>query len=234
MILSLVQTKGGTGKSTLATCLAFSNFVRKKFKRISLVEFDPQGTLLTWWTKREHSGLPTNQIIFSPVFTIDERIIEKEINELSDISDLIILDVPGESISKYHTQFACIVSDIALIPMRTSTKDEDAFFDNLLPAIDKYRTKSTCRFLVIPSFTHPNIKPKTAINYINHTLNGFDFIQSAGTVFPFRSVYENFDRGGKNLHEYADTLRHNKKRHSQAKLAENDIETIAKQLFKEN
>ena len=41
MIISLVQTKGGTGKSVLALNLAYAHKLQRRFANVSLIEFDP-------------------------------------------------------------------------------------------------------------------------------------------------------------------------------------------------
>ncbi|HIA46560.1 MAG TPA: ParA family protein [Candidatus Hydrogenedentes bacterium] len=52
-IISIVNLKGGCGKSTTARCLAHSKAFRRAYKRIALVELDPQGTLAAWSAQRD-------------------------------------------------------------------------------------------------------------------------------------------------------------------------------------
>jgi len=55
MITSFIQTKGGTGKTTLAKCLAFSKTFKKEFGSVCLIELDPQGTISSWHKHRQES-----------------------------------------------------------------------------------------------------------------------------------------------------------------------------------
>lgn len=224
MILALVQTKGGTGKTTLSVCIAYSSQIRRKFNKIALVEFDPQGNLLDWYHDRESSD-----VYFSFIYADDPDIIRKELGELERNFDMIILDVPGESVGRFHTKFACAVADIVLIPLRTSTYDEAAFFNNLLPIIDQIQSSNVSnKFLVIPSFIHPVSNPLTAINYLSEILP--DNISCLHAIFPVRSIFENFNRFGLTLNEFKQTL-NNKISVKQADKAIADIDRIVDALF---
>lgn len=47
-IFSFVQTKGGTGKTTLSLGVACSQAFKKRYNRVALVELDSQGNLADW------------------------------------------------------------------------------------------------------------------------------------------------------------------------------------------
>jgi cellulose biosynthesis protein BcsQ len=135
MIISFVQTKGGTGKSTLAVNTTFSKAFHDKFKSIALVELDPQGTLKNWWQERTEENRNSDNVSFHHISSTQKEVIQDGIKNIATHNELLVLDIPGESTSKLHTKFACAISDIIVIPMRTSTNDESAFADNLLPII---------------------------------------------------------------------------------------------------
>ena len=135
MIISFIQTKGGTGKSTLAINTAFSNTITQYFQSIALVELDPQGTVKNWWSEREENARPLGNVSFHHISSTQKEVIQEGIKSIAVHNQLVVLDTPGESISKLHTRFACAFSDLVIIPMRTSTNDESAFADNLLPII---------------------------------------------------------------------------------------------------
>lgn len=232
MIIAFVQTKGGTGKSTLALNIAFSKLIRNQFPSIVLVELDPQGTLKKWWSRRTTAGLKNQNVKFHHVTSIDKNEILHEIETLEENNELLVLDVPGESIGKFHTKFACAVADLVMIPMRTSTNDEEAFEDNLMPIINKILEvddDSRDIFYIIPSFTHPLANRNKVFEYFS------DFvppqINCLNAVFSFGSVFENFSRGGSNLYEYARSVKSNSKQYHQAKKAINEIESIAKEII---
>ena len=232
MIIAFVQTKGGTGKSTLAQNIAFSRTVRKAFGSISIVEMDPQKTLHKWWQRRQDNGHRTTNVSFTHISRTEKDIILQELEELEKSNDFLVLDVPGESISKFHTQFACAVADLVLIPMRTSTHDEEAFEDNLLPIIKRIMEvdrESRNAFYVVPSFTHPLVKRQNIIEYFHGILP--DYIHCLNATFSFGTVFENYSRSGNNLFEYADSVKENRKLYEQAKKAINEIETIAEAII---
>ena len=60
MIISLVSTKGGQGKSTLSLCMSYSKAFERKYKSIGLVEMDIQGTLRSWYLERSEEQQSKN------------------------------------------------------------------------------------------------------------------------------------------------------------------------------
>ncbi len=233
MIVSFVQTKGGTGKSTLSINTAFSKFVLDRFRSIALVELDPQGTLQSWWQERVAEGRDSYHVSFHHISSTQKEVIQQGISAIASHNDLLILDVPGESTSKLHTKFACAFSDIVVIPMRTSTNDESAFKNNLLPLIKelvKLTPEKIGSFFILPSFTNPQANKEKIIDYFNEILP--NYIRCLPVVYPSRSVYENFNRDGMHIREYADSLSSNKRAYAQTYKAVDDIELIADAIFK--
>ena len=233
MIIAFVQTKGGTGKSTLALCTAYAKKIRQEFSSIALIEMDPQGTLSKWWMRRESN--PNKQISsvhFNHISDTDKNIILNKLETIERDNELLILDVPGESVGKFHTQFACAIADLVLIPMRTSTNDEEAFEDNLLPIIEKILkvdNDSKSIFHVIPSFTHPLASRESIYRYFNEIMP--EYVSCFKGTFTFRSVFENFSRAGNTLFEYADMVKANRKMLEKADRAIEDIETIVEKIL---
>jgi len=232
MIISFIQTKGGTGKTTLAKCLAYSTTFKKKFSSISLIELDPQGTIESWHLQRSDNNFSDNNVNFITLANSNETKIEEILLECGNKEGgIIILDVPGESIGKFRTKFAISLSDLIFIPMRSSTNDEQSFFDNIHPLIEeniRNDTDEAKSFFVLPTFVHPQASVKNVQNYFN---NAIPDINCLDIVFPQRSIYENFSRNGYTLHDYAKKIKTNKKYYKQAKKAIKDIEQIAKKII---
>jgi cellulose biosynthesis protein BcsQ len=231
MIVSFVQTKGGTGKSTLALNTAFSHQIHSKFRSIALVELDPQGSLKNWWTQREEEGLDSGQVSFHHISSTQKEVFQNSIKTIAAHNELIIMDIPGESTGKLHTRFACASSDLVIIPMRTSTNDELAFADNLYPIIREITNiapKKRKTFYVLPSFIHPQSNTGNVIGYFTDILPSH--VECMEVVYPHRSVYENFNRDGMNLKEYALSVEQNKRFACQASRAVADIEEISKNI----
>jgi cellulose biosynthesis protein BcsQ len=232
MIVSFVQTKGGTGKSTLSVNSAFSRNVTTRFSSIALVELDPQGTLQSWWNYRNDENRLSNNISFHHISSTQKEVIQDGITSISAHNELLILDIPGESTSRLHTKFACAFSDRVVIPMRTSTNDESAFKDNLLPVIKeiiKMNPDKKGNFQILPSFTNAQSNKEKVIEYFQDILP--EYVECLPVVFPARSIYENFNRDGMNLIEFTESLKKNKRAYSQAIKAVEDIEEISAAIF---
>ena len=231
MIISFLQTKGGTAKTTLATCLAYSKAFGKAFDRIGLVELDPQGTILAWSDQRAKTdGDPVG------VATLYDREEEKMLDAFEQLTqqyDLLILDVPGESLGKFATRLAASLSDLVLIPMRSSTNDEQSFVDHIHPILEQTLQADAEKqgaFWIVPTFVHPQTNARTISEYFESVMP--DAVRCLPAFLPYRSVFENFSRDGLTLREYAGTVKGNLRSYLQAKKAVADIEKIAKEVLR--
>lgn len=233
MIISFIQTKGGTGKTTLAKCLAYSKPFQKAFGSIALVELDPQGTLYAWHEQREKAGLKEGKVEFVSLAETDPDKMQKRLTQLFNDKDAMILDVPGESVGKFATRFATALSDLVLIPMRSSTNDEQSFIDNILPVVvqtvDAHPEK-TGSFYIIPTFVHPQSNMIKIRDYFLEIVPAE--VSCLKSCLPHRSVFENFSRDGMNLYDYARMVKSNSRYYEQARKAIGDIEKLAKEILK--
>lgn len=232
MIIGFVQTKGGTGKSTLAVNTAFSGIMNRRFPSIALVELDPQGTLKGWWEERDEMGLDPGNVSFHHISSTQKEVFQQGIKSISDFNEMMIMDIPGESTGKLHTRFACAFCDLVIIPMRMSTNDESAFMSNLYPIIKEIiraAPEKKGQFHVLPVFTHPLLNVQHCFDYFEDILPVQ--ISCLPAVFPARTVYENFNRKGFNLNEYAKLVESNKKYTQQVAKAIEDIEKISQTII---
>jgi cellulose biosynthesis protein BcsQ len=232
MIIGFVQTKGGTGKSTLAINTAFSKTMGKAFESIALVELDPQGTLKSWWVEREEMGYDIEKVSFHHISSTQKEVFQQGIKSIATYNDLMIMDIPGEGTGKLHTRFACAFCDAVIIPMRMSTNDESAFIHNLYPIVKQIiqaAPEKNGKFYVIPVFTHPLANIDKCFGYYAEILP--PYVACLKAVYPSRTVYENFNRRGLNLNEYAQIVKTNKKFKQQVDKAIEDIEHIAKTIL---
>jgi cellulose biosynthesis protein BcsQ len=231
MIIGFVQTKGGTGKSTLAVNTAFSGYMNKKFGSIALVELDPQGTLKSWWEERDELGCDPGNVSFHHISSTQKEVFQQGIKSISDYNELMVMDIPGEGTGKLHTRFACAYCDLVIVPMRMSTNDESAFMNNLYPIIKEIVRavpEKRGQFYVLPVFVHPLQNWQNCFDYFADVLP--HQVACLPVVFPARSVYENYNRKGLNLNEYAKLVESNKKLTRQAEKAIEDIEKICKTI----
>jgi chromosome partitioning protein len=111
-IISLLNEKGGTGKSTIATNLATA--LHRQGKRVVLIDADPQGTARDWRAASpENADLP-------PVVAIDRpQMLASSLKAVS--ADVAIIDAPA----KAEQMAAAIVrvSDAALLVIQPSGAD---------------------------------------------------------------------------------------------------------------
>lgn len=111
-IIALLNEKGGTGKSTIATNLATA--LHRQGKRVVLIDADPQGTARDWRAASpENANLP-------PVVAIDRpQLLATSLASLS--ADFVVIDSPA----KAESMAAAIVrvAHVALLVIQPSGAD---------------------------------------------------------------------------------------------------------------
>lgn len=229
-IFSFVQTKGGTGKTTLSQGVACSKAFAKTFDSIALVELDPQGTLADWIGERIVYKRKMKNVKFYQLVGLELDALATKLTEIVENNETVILDVPGESVSGFATNLAMNISDLVLIPMRTSTNDEASFGRNLWPVIQESLQENRASFAILPTFIHPQTNTENVRGYFLSIMP--EQVGCLHSVLPNRTTYENFSREGMTLPEYTTSVKGNSRLHTQAKKAQKDMETIAKEIIK--
>ena len=115
-VISLVTRKGGSGKSTLTTHWAVEA-ERTRGKKAVIIDFDPQGSSSSWYSKRE---------VDSPLLIQSGPNLIKDHLEAcrTDGVDFVLIDtVPDINAIAVH---AARVSDLVIIPVRPSVLDMEA------------------------------------------------------------------------------------------------------------
>jgi chromosome partitioning protein len=122
----LAATKGGTGKSTLATCLAGA--AMHEGAKVAILDGDPQQSIAMWARLREAitSEVPS-------VYAISD--IDLDVADLREEGfDYVFVDSPpGDSA---RLPLVATVADLVVIPVRASAFDVDA----IGPAVDAAET----------------------------------------------------------------------------------------------
>ncbi len=244
MIISFVHTKGGTGKTTLSHCLAYSKTFAKEFDSIALVELDAQGSLRDWHAERMkyfgeaegNNSKTTYEELFADNFIDSPVGMKNGILKLLKKYDLLILDVPGESRSKFASRFAAALSDITFIPSRTSDKDENSFNSHVRPMVEEIIASQTNKensFRIIPTMVSPNSNVQNIVDYFDLIKpDSLPTLSTLSAVLCSRGLFEQYSRSGFTLEEYSASVKRNKRDFEAASNAISDIEGIAKAILK--
>ena len=233
MIISLLQTKGGVGKSTLALLLAYSPVIRKKFPKVSVLDLDTQGTIRSWVREREKRVGQDIGIKFDSYIGDRNNDFAKVVKSLysQKKDELLIIDSGGDSVLSFGTSKSLSIPDKVIIPLRLATNDEDAFVRNLNPAIEEDQTKN--KFFLLPSFIHTsanvgNIMDEMKTRIVRNTKH----LQVMKSPYYYRSIFQNFCRYGLSLPEYKTLYKTNKKETERVIKAEQDVAKISKELIR--
>lgn len=113
LIIAVLNSKGGSGKTTLTTNLARA--VQKDGYKVLIVDTDPQGTARDWAAAGEDSGQP-------PVIGVNNaRTLQKDLRDIGASYDAVLID--GSAKLEGMTG-ACVRSaDAILIPVQPSPAD---------------------------------------------------------------------------------------------------------------
>jgi len=115
MILTVGNTKGGVGKTTLAVNLAIARAIAGM--DVLLVDGDEQRTALTFTELRsERIGTPGYTAV-----SLDGPAIRTQVRQLAPKYDEVVIDVGGRNTGSLRA--ALTVSDVVLIPMQPRSFD---------------------------------------------------------------------------------------------------------------
>ena len=113
-VIAILNTKGGVGKSTLASALAVRAASEDKSRRVGIVDLDAQQTLCAWFKDRPVKDAPE---VFggeqSPAAAIEKMRIAG--------MDLVFLDGPPSFLALIKE--AIDVADLVVIPLKASLPD---------------------------------------------------------------------------------------------------------------
>ena len=110
--IALINEKGGSGKSTIATNLATA--LHRKGKRVVLIDADPQGTATDWRAASpEGADLPEVLAVGKP------QELDAALRGL--VADFVVIDTPARA--SYLAAAVVRVSDVALIVLQPSGAD---------------------------------------------------------------------------------------------------------------
>lgn len=110
--ISFVNSKGGAGKTTLASTLAVH--LDKEGLKVLLVDADPEGSLMQWYTRRDDKGGLGCMAV--PLSKLSARLsAEKSSGEW----DWIVIDTPG----RLEEIRPALMTDLVVIPVQSGGHD---------------------------------------------------------------------------------------------------------------
>lgn len=112
-VISLANTKGGSGKTTAALLLA-SEYARQGYK-VVILDADPQKWITSWY---ETGPKDPNLTVISQVTPVS---MQTHIREMRDTVDFFIIDLPGARDQLLATAIG--LSDHVLIPVQGCAMD---------------------------------------------------------------------------------------------------------------
>jgi chromosome partitioning protein len=126
VVLSIASTKGGVGKTTLASALAVR--AGRESKRVAMVDLDPLGSLASWWKRRSRLKPDDPPTIFTNADTASDAVEALE----RDGWDWVFIDTPPAFVNTIED--AIDNAHLVLIPLRPSSLDLIASEDAVVMA----------------------------------------------------------------------------------------------------
>ena len=118
-VISLVNQKGGCGKTTISMHLAGALALRNGGMKVLVVDADPQGTAIRWAASAsDEQPFPASVIGLAAANTKVHREVQKFANDYN----FIIIDCPPSADSQV-AQSALLITDVALVPVIPSPPD---------------------------------------------------------------------------------------------------------------
>lgn len=175
-VISILNQKGGVGKTTISVNLASA--IAKKGKSVLLVDADPQGSALDWFASRSDEMEP-----LFPVVGCAKPNLHKTIPDLGKGRDVVVID--GAPRVTDLARAAIMASDLVLIPVQPSPYDVWAAEEvvKLIKEAQIYRPEIQAAFVINRKIA------KTAIGRdIVDALEGFE-VEVLDSTLSQRVVY---------------------------------------------
>ena len=175
--IAVVNQKGGSGKSTIAECLAVAAY--EAGQPSAILDLDPQGTAYAWSKRREAEN--------PPVLSVTAANYKDQWNALREAgAELVILDTPARLQDTVLN--AAAIADLVIVPAKTTVKD----LERIESSVDLATTMQRKPVVVVFNQVRPQATRSTAAT---KALRGMDL-----TICPvrlgFRVAFEDADLTG--------------------------------------
>lgn len=152
-VVVLAATKGGVGKTTLATCLAVR--ASQDSKRVALVDLDPQRSLQGWYERRGDKHCDNPALFRGPDLLPDA------IDALNATGwDWAIVDTPPAGLDLLRHNLTA--ADVVLIPVKTSAYDLEA----VAPVVDICRELGKPFAIVLNDVDNRSTMARSAVDLL--------------------------------------------------------------------
>jgi chromosome partitioning protein len=151
LVVSITGQKGGVGKSTAATCLAWE--AKERGRRVLLVDADPQATARTWADVGQEAGhaMPT---VVAMGATMHKP---EQLPRVAEAFDLVVIDCPPRAGDVQRS--ALMVCTLALLPCGPSAADAWA----LAGTLELVREAQTLRPELLAAVLLTRKQPRTSV-----------------------------------------------------------------------
>lgn len=196
MIISVLNQKGGVGKTTLSIHIASTLALADK--KVLLVDADSQGSALDWAAVREEPPL------FN-VVGISKNTIHREMPTLSEAYDFVVIDGPPRISDVAKSAIAA--SDFILIPVQPSPYDIWAASD-VVGLIKEVKSTLSGVKKIQPCFVINRKINRTVLGReVEDALKGYEDIPVLKTTIGQRVTYtESASRGTSAVEEDPDSV----------------------------
>ncbi len=145
-VISIIQQKGGVGKTTLAVHLAHELHARTPGLRVAIADADPQQSAFKWIARGQANGVEGVTAVHVAADG-DGKHLRRELEEID--ADLVIIDLPPaiESVSLR----AALYADVILVPVGASALDIEAGRAAIDVCEEALGLDSSKAYLIVPS-----------------------------------------------------------------------------------
>ena len=212
MIVSVINNKGGAGKTTLAINLS-SAFGQKK--ETLLIDSDPQESVSAFVERRCEKEYPP---LFSSV-KITGNGLRNEAVRLSKKYSIVTIDTGG--MDSVEPRIANIVSDLVIFPILLSLYDLKAFEETIKSFKDAKIYNPKLKGLVVICRVSPNPFLKKKISQLKDFILSIeaDDLFLADSIIYEREIYRESSSEGKSVIEYDNNK------------AKGEIDGLVKEIF---
>lgn len=203
MIISVVNEKGGAGKTTIALFLACK--FAEEGKDVLLIDADPQNSTDAFLRAREDS---TNNSLFSAV-SKRGKTLRTDILNLAPKFDIVIVDVGGRD--NFELRTSVLVSDITIIPTRPSQFDVDSLVHMLQFIPECQMLNEKLQTLIVGNLISTNHALKEELNDLKTFVTDYckdmelEKIYMLNSDLKDRVAFKNAPRLGQSLSEHCKT-----------------------------